>query len=62
MPVEGDKPIRIASRSTQGVILFDTDEGEKVVSVEHIPGEDGENGGEGNGESRPDDSSGATAL
>jgi DNA gyrase subunit A len=52
-PVEGDKPIRIASRSTQGVILFDTDEGEKVVSVEHIPGE-GENGE--NGENGADDS------
>ncbi len=37
MPVGGDKPIRIASRGTQGVILFDTDEDEKVVSVEHIP-------------------------
>jgi DNA gyrase subunit A len=46
MPVGGDKPIRIAGRSTQGVILFDTDEGEKVVSVEHISGEaeNGENG------------------
>src|ERR687888_121988 len=31
--VEG---IRIASRSTQGVIVFDTDENEKVVSVERI--------------------------
>ena len=42
MPVEGDKPIRIAGRSTQGVILFDTEEGEHVVSVERIPetGED----------------------
>ncbi len=37
MPVEGDKPIRIAGRSTQGVILFDMAEDEKVVSVEHIP-------------------------
>ena len=36
MPVEGDKPIRIAGRSTQGVILFDTEEGEQVVSVERI--------------------------
>jgi DNA gyrase subunit A len=51
MPVEGDKPIRIAGRSTQGVILFDTVEGEKVVSVERIQetGE-GENGGNGQGE------------
>jgi DNA gyrase subunit A len=56
MPVGGDKPIRIAGRGTQGVILFDTEEGEKVVSVEHIPAngtEDGEeepsadSGGEG---------------
>jgi DNA gyrase subunit A len=51
MPVEGDKPIRIAGRSTQGVILFDTEEGEKVVSVEHIPeqaeGEDGNGSADG---------------
>ncbi len=32
-PVEG---IRIAGRSTQGVIVFDTAEDEHVVSVEHI--------------------------
>ncbi len=32
-PVEG---IRIAGRGTQGVIVFDTAEGERVVSVEHI--------------------------
>jgi DNA gyrase subunit A len=45
-PVEG---IRIAGRSTQGVIVFDTAEDEHVVSVEHI-GEDTENGnGNGNG-------------
>ncbi|MFH1342260.1 MAG: DNA gyrase subunit A [Pseudomonadota bacterium] len=39
-PVEG---IRVAGRSTQGVIVFDTAEDEHVVSVEHI-GEDAENG------------------
>ena len=39
-PVDG---IRIAGRSTQGVIVFDTAEDEQVVSVEHI-GEDTENG------------------
>jgi DNA gyrase subunit A len=45
-PVEG---IRIAGRSTQGVIVFDTAEDEHVVSVEHI-GEDTENSnGNGNG-------------
>ncbi|WP_407122476.1 DNA gyrase subunit A [Bradyrhizobium sp. STM 3561] len=43
-PVEG---IRIAGRSTQGVIVFDTAEDEHVVSVEHIT-EEAENG---NGES-----------
>ena len=44
--VEG---IRIAGRSTQGVIVFDTAEDEHVVSVEHI-GEEAENGnGNGNG-------------
>lgn len=42
-PVEG---IRIAGRSTQGVIVFDTAEDEHVVSVEHI-GDDGENGNGG---------------
>ena len=42
-PVEG---IRIAGRSTQGVIVFDTAEDEHVVSVEHI-GEDSENGNGG---------------
>src|SRR4051794_38858278 len=44
-PVEG---IRIAGRSTQGVIVFDTAEDEHVVSVEHITEEaesdNGENG------------------
>ena len=39
-PVDG---IRIAGRSTQGVIVFSTAEGERVVSVEHISDE-GENG------------------
>jgi len=39
--------IRIAGRSTQGVIVFDTADDEHVVSVEHI-GEDTENGN-GNG-------------
>jgi len=42
-PVEG---IRVAGRSTQGVIVFDTAEDEHVVSVEHI-GEDTENGNGG---------------
>ena len=45
-PVEG---IRIAGRSTQGVIVFDTAEDEHVVSVEHI-GEEAENGERTNGE------------
>ncbi len=45
-PVEG---IRIAGRSTQGVIVFDTAEDEHVVSVEHIGDENGENGENGNG-------------
>lgn len=44
LPVGGDKPIRIVSRGSQGVIVFDTAADEKVVSVEHIsePEEDGE--------------------
>src|SRR4051794_23033029 len=41
-PVEG---IRIAGRSTQGVIVFDTAEDEHVVSVEHIGEEEKGNGG-----------------
>jgi DNA gyrase subunit A len=45
-PVED---IRIAGRSTQGVIVFDTADDEHVVSVEHI-GEEAESGnGNGNG-------------
>jgi DNA gyrase subunit A len=40
--VEG---IRIAGRSTQGVIVFDTADDEKVVSVERISEEGDENGG-----------------
>ncbi|MGH6780282.1 MAG: DNA gyrase C-terminal beta-propeller domain-containing protein, partial [Bradyrhizobium sp.] len=45
-PVED---IRIAGRSTQGVIVFNTAQEEHVVAVEHI-GEDAENGnGNGNG-------------
>jgi DNA gyrase subunit A len=45
-PVDG---IRIAGRSTQGVIVFSTGEGEKVASVERLSedgGEGEENGGE----------------
>jgi DNA gyrase subunit A len=41
-PVDG---IRIAGRSTQGVIVFNTGDDERVVSVEHISDE-GEAGGE----------------
>ncbi|MGY3291598.1 DNA gyrase subunit A [Bradyrhizobium sp. LM3.4] len=46
-PVEG---IRVAGRSTQGVIVFDTAEDEHVVSVEHIT-EEAESGNGANGES-----------
>jgi DNA gyrase subunit A len=43
-PVDG---IRIAGRSTQGVIVFSTAEGEKVASVERLSEESGDdNGGE----------------
>jgi DNA gyrase subunit A len=42
-PVDG---IRIAGRSTQGVIIFSTAEGEKVASVERLSEEGGDNGGE----------------
>ncbi len=40
-PVED---IRVAGRSTQGVIVFDTAEDEHVVSVEHITDDEAENG------------------
>uniref|UniRef100_E6VK85 DNA gyrase subunit A n=1 Tax=Rhodopseudomonas palustris (strain DX-1) TaxID=652103 RepID=E6VK85_RHOPX len=44
-PVEG---IRVAGRSTQGVIVFNTADDEKVVSVERIPEtDDGDNGNGG---------------
>jgi DNA gyrase subunit A len=42
LPVGGDKPIRIVSRGSQGVIVFDTAEDEKVVSVERISEPEGE--------------------
>ncbi|MFG1358038.1 DNA gyrase subunit A [Xanthobacter pseudotagetidis] len=49
-PVEG---IRIVGRGSQGVIVFDTAEGERVVSVEHISDDgseaEGEDGGEAGG-------------
>jgi DNA gyrase subunit A len=41
----GVHDIRIAGRSTQGVIVFDTAEGERVVSVERVSEEGDENGG-----------------
>jgi DNA gyrase subunit A len=41
-PVDG---IRLAGRSTQGVIVFSTAEGERVVSVERLSEEGEENGG-----------------
>ena len=47
VPVDG---IRIAGRSTQGVTILDTAEGEKVVSVEHIPDPGETEDGNGNGE------------
>ena len=45
-PVEG---IRIIGRGAQGVIVFDTAEDEKVVSVECVAGEDEEEGDGGQG-------------
>jgi len=45
-PVDG---IRIAGRSTQGVIVFSTGEGERVASVERLS-EEGEESGENGGE------------
>ncbi|MEO8758012.1 MAG: DNA gyrase subunit A [Devosia sp.] len=42
LPVGGDKPIRIVGRSSQGVTVLDTADGEKVVSVERISEPEGE--------------------
>ncbi|MCX5515099.1 DNA gyrase subunit A [Kaistia algarum] len=36
MPVGGDKPIRIVGRGSQGVIVFNTNDDEKVVSVDRL--------------------------
>ncbi|WP_442907393.1 DNA gyrase subunit A [Kaistia sp. MMO-174] len=36
MPVGGDKPIRIVGRGSQGVIVFNTNDTEKVVSVDRL--------------------------
>jgi len=36
MPVGGDKPIRIVGRGSQGVIVFNTTDTEKVVSVDRL--------------------------
>ncbi len=49
MPVGGDKPVRIVSRGSQGVIVFDTNKGEKVVSVDRLSEAEteGEAGAEG---------------
>ncbi len=46
IPVSG---IRVAGRATQGVIVFDTADGEHVASVEHVPNE-GEREEDGEGE------------
>jgi len=45
LPVGGDKPIRIVSRGSQGVIVFDTADGERVVAVERISEPDEDEGG-----------------
>jgi len=50
IPVEG---ISVMGRSTQGVIVFDTAEGERVVSVEHIPDVENGNGEEGHTDDGP---------
>ena len=48
VPVDAgaDNRIRIVGRSSQGVTVFNTAEGEKVVSVERIVEPEGEDGGE----------------
>ena len=46
-PIDG---IRLAGRSTQGVIVFNTGDGERVVSVERLSEDGGDNGDGGDGE------------
>jgi DNA gyrase subunit A len=58
MPVGGDKPIRIASRATQGVTLFDT-QGEHVVSVERLGEADTDKAGNGAGNNGADEETGS---
>ncbi len=48
--------VRVAGRNTQGVTVFKTADGEKVVSVEHISEEDGEEPDE------PQDEAGSNGL
>ena len=43
--------IRVVGRNSQGVTIFSTKEKEKVVSVEHIEGEEGDEDAEGEGAS-----------
>ncbi len=52
VPVEG---ISIVGRSTQGVIVFDTAQDERVVAVEHIPDVENGNGHEGSADEGPAD-------
>jgi DNA gyrase subunit A len=47
--------VRVAARSTQGVRIFKTEEGEKVVSVERVPEEGNSENGNGNGEAENGD-------
>jgi DNA gyrase subunit A len=60
VPVEGDKPIRIASRASKGVRIFNTAEGEKVVSVEHIPDQGEAENGDGPDSPEPEGPVGQT--
>ena len=46
--------IRIIGRGTQGVIVFDTAEGEKVVSVERLSEDDADKNGNGETEDAPE--------
>jgi DNA gyrase subunit A len=55
LPVGGGKPIRIVSRGSQGVIVFNTADDEKVVSVERISEPEGESDeGDSEGEAAPE--------
>ena len=64
VPVDAgpDNRIRIVGRSSQGVTVFNTADGEKVVSVERISEPEGEDAEPEAGEPGPDEPGDGTAT